>query len=233
MKPVVGILSCGFDGRRQFVTDTYMKAILISGGYPVVIPILPPETPVDRYMEMCSGFLLPGGGDFTPLLFDEAPVSGVGETNLSVDLFQIHFAEEILKRKLPVIGICRGMQVLNAACGGTIYQDLSQQPGESFLHMQTSQSRGDMWHQIFIKEGTRLHQIAGDSIYTNSFHHQGIHLLGEGVMSCAHTSDGTIEAIEISNQPFALGVQWHPETMFFGSPCMRELFSIFVDSLKT
>lgn len=78
------------------------------------------------------GFLLPGGGDFTPFLFNEDPLPGVGQTNLSVDLFQIHFAEEILKRHLPVIGICRGMQVLNAACGGSIYQDLSCQPRRSF-----------------------------------------------------------------------------------------------------
>ena len=111
MKPVVGILCCGFDGKNQFVTDTYVRAVRISGGIPLLIPILPQDFPINSYLDICDGFLLPGGGDFTPFLFNEDPLPGVGQTNLSVDLFQIHFAEEILKRHLPVIGICRGMQV--------------------------------------------------------------------------------------------------------------------------
>ena len=108
MKPVVGILCCGFDGKNQFVTDTYVRAVRISGGIPLLIPILPQDFPINSYLDICDGFLLPGGGDFTPFLFNEDPLPGVGQTNLSVDLFQIHFAEEILKRHLPVIGICRG-----------------------------------------------------------------------------------------------------------------------------
>lgn len=179
MKPVVGILCCGFDGKNQFVTDTYVRAVRISGGIPLLIPILPQDFPINSYLDICDGFLLPGGGDFTPFLFNEDPLPGVGQTNLSVDLFQIHFAEEILKRHLPVIGICRGMQVLNAACGGSIYQDLSCQPGDPFLHMQTSQNRSDMWHQIFIAKDSHLHELTGDTLYTNSFHHQSVHLLGK------------------------------------------------------
>lgn len=101
MKPVVGILCCGFDGKNQFVTDTYVRAVRISGGIPLLIPILPQDFPIDSYLDICDGFLLPGGGDFTPFLFNEDPLPGVGQTNLSVDLFQIHFAEEILKRHLP------------------------------------------------------------------------------------------------------------------------------------
>ena len=201
MKPVVG---------NQFVTDTYVRAVRISGGIPLLIPILPQDFPINSYLDICDGFLLPGGGDFTPFLFNEDPLPGVGQTNLSVD---------------------RGMQVLNAACGGSIYQDLSCQPGDPFLHMQTSQNRSDMWHQIFITKDSHLHELTGDTLYTNSFHHQSVHLLGKNVHACAHTSDGTVEAIEIEGQPFALGVQWHPESMFFTSPCMRELFSLFVRSM--
>ena len=100
MKPVVGILCCGFDGKNQFVTDTYVRAVRISGGIPLLIPILPQDFPINSYLDICDGFLLPGGGDFTPFLFNEDPLPGVGQTNLSVDLFQIHFAEEILKRHL-------------------------------------------------------------------------------------------------------------------------------------
>ena len=91
MKPVVGILCCGFDGKNQFVTDTYVRAVRISGGIPLLIPILPQDFPINSYLDICDGFLLPGGGDFTPFLFNEDPLPGVGQTNLSVDLFQIHF----------------------------------------------------------------------------------------------------------------------------------------------
>ena len=140
MKPVIGILSCGFDEKRQFVTDAYIKAIRLSEGIPVLIPALPPESGIEQYLDICDGFLLPGGGDFTPFLFNEAPHEKIGATNLGLDVFQIHFAEEALKTQKPILGICRGMQVINAACKGTIYQDLSLQPGRAFLHMQTSQT---------------------------------------------------------------------------------------------
>lgn len=230
MKPIIGILTCGFQEKKQFVTNTYIKAVRLSGGSPILIPALPPESEVEAYLTVCDGFLLPGGGDFTPFLFNEEPHTKIGETNLGLDVFQIHFTEEILKTKKPVLGICRGMQVMNAACGGTIYQDLSLQPGEVFLHMQTSQNRSDVSHQVSIKKGCLLYSIIGSSIFTNSFHHQSVHLLGNQVCSCGHTSDGTIEAIEIENHPFAVGVQWHPEAMFFTSAHMRKLFSVYINA---
>lgn len=102
MKPVVGILCCGFDGKNQFVTDTYVRAVRISGGIPLLIPILPQDFPIDSYLDICDGFLLPGGGDFTPFLFNEDPLPGVGRPIFLWIFSRFIFAEEILKR-----GICR------------------------------------------------------------------------------------------------------------------------------
>lgn len=228
MNPVIGILTCGMKDKQHFVPDSYVTAIRLSGGLPILIPVFPPDWDVTGILSLCDGFLLPGGGDFTPLLFDENPLPGIGETNLELDVFQIHFTEEILKLRKPLLGICRGMQLINLAAGGTIYQDLSLQPGTPFLHTQTSQNRSDVSHQVFIEKESLLHTITGDSLYTNSFHHQSIHLTGENVIACAHTSDGTVEAIELIGHPFAVGVQWHPESMFFHSSAMRKLFSCFV-----
>ena len=228
MKPVIGILACGLKDKDHFIPDSYVTALRLSGGLPLMIPVLPPDFDVCNILKLCDGFLLPGGGDFTPLIFEEAPLLGIGETNLELDVFQIHFAEEIIKLYKPVLGICRGMQLINLATGGSIYQDLSLQPGTPFLHMQTSQSRSDVSHQVFIEKESFLHTITGDSLYTNSFHHQSIHMTGENISACAHTSDGTIEAIELEGHPFAVGVQWHPEAMFFHSPAMRKLFSCFI-----
>lgn len=230
MKPVIGIMCCGLNGKQQFITDVYIRAIRLSGGYPVLIPLLPPEFEIDHYLELCHGFLFPGGGDFSPLLFDEDPVPGIGETNLDVDVFQIHFAEKVLTAKKPILGICRGMQILNAARGGSIYQNLTLQTDHPLQHMQTSQNRSDAWHKIIVTEGSLLHTLTGNVVYTNSFHHQSIHIPGEDVSPCAFASDGIIEAIEIKNHPFALGVQWHPEVMFFSSPCMRNLFTAFIEA---
>ncbi|XCP85978.1 gamma-glutamyl-gamma-aminobutyrate hydrolase family protein [Roseburia hominis] len=272
MKPIIGILSCGFtENDGQFVTDSYIRAIILSGGIPVIIPVFPdagttlytdyslgksecctlsaswrhidpPEEIVARsaglatemshhfssYLTLCQGFLLPGGGDFTPLLFQETPLCDIGETNLALDIFQIEFAKAVLKTGKPLLGICRGMQVMNAACGGTIYQDLSLQPGRSHRHMQKSRRRSDVSHRIIITPDSILHQVIGDSIAVNSFHHQSIHIHGAKVTISARALDGTIEAIEIANHPFALGVQWHPEAMFETSIPMRNLLSLFL-----
>ena len=182
MNPVIGILTCGMKDKQHFVPDSYVTAIRLSGGLPILIPVFPPNWDVTGILSLCDGFLLPGGGDFTPLLFDENPLPGIGETNLELDVFQIHFTEEILKLRKPLLGICRGMQLINLAAGGTIYQDLSLQPGTPFLHTQTSQNRSDVSHQVFIEKESLLHTITGDSLYTNSFHHQSIHLTGENCL---------------------------------------------------
>lgn len=228
MKPVIGILTCGYLEKRQFVTDAYIRAVRISGGIPLLIPALPPETDIAPYLLICDGFLFPGGNDITPLLQDEAPINGIGSTNLMFDVFQIRFAEEALVCGKPVFGICRGMQVLNVARGGSVYQDISLQPGSPMLHMQTSESRSDVSHKVIVKADTLLHSVTGDMLYTNSYHHQSIQKLGKNMTISAHTSDGTVEAIEMTGHPFALGVQWHPEAMFFSSVRMRSLFSLFI-----
>lgn len=230
MKPVIGILTCGYSEKRQFVTDAYIRAIRISGGIPFLIPALPPETDIAPYLFLCDGFLFPGGNDITPLLQDEAPANGIGATNLMFDVFQIRFAEEVLASEKPVFGICRGMQVLNEARGGSVYQDISLQPGSPMLHMQTSESRSDVSHKVTVKANTRLHSVTGDILYTNSYHHQSIQKLGKNMTASAYTSDGTVEALEMTGHPFAIGVQWHPEAMFFSSVRMRSLFSLFINA---
>ena len=121
MKPVVGILCCGFDGKNQFVTDTYVRAVRISGGIPLLIPILPQDFPINSYLDICDGFLLPGGGDFTPFLFNEDPLPGVGQTNLSVCRCSTPPVAEVSTRIFPVspeilFCICRPHRTA-AICG--------------------------------------------------------------------------------------------------------------------
>ena len=149
MEPTIGIVVCGFTGNRQFVTNPYIQAVRYSKGLPVILPLVRSDRILDQYTGLCDGFLFCGGGDITPLLFGEEPKKGNGKTSITVDLFQIRLMKKILETGKPVFAICRGMQILSVACGGSIWQDMKLIPGGNVLdHMQQSASRSDISHRI-------------------------------------------------------------------------------------
>ena len=226
MNSVIGIVSCGLDGGRQFVTDTYIRAIETAGGIPLVIPCCQ-EACYPAFTRLCRGFLFCGGDDVSPLLFGEEPLTGQGGTDWNTDWFHLSFMRHVLETGLPVLGICRGMQILNLALGGTIWQDLSLRPGPTLQHMQVSVSRSDPSHQITLSNNSMLYDICGNSCDVNSFHHQCVKKLGKGLRITATTSDGVVEAIEADRPAFTAGVQWHPECMPEKKE-MLELFRFFV-----
>lgn len=228
MKPKIGIIVCGFIENKQFVTNAYIQSIRYSGGIPVILPLVRSNQIIDEYTTLCDGFLFCGGNDITPLLFGQEPQRGNGQTNISLDLFQIRLMKAILKMKKPVFSICRGMQVFNVACGGTVFQDISLQPGKHLDHMQQSDTRSEVSHKIHIKQGTQLKKYIGSLLYVNSFHHQALDKIGKNLAVSATATDQTVEAVEMPSHPFAIGVQWHPECMYRTSSEMRELFSSFI-----
>lgn len=228
MKPKIGVIVCGFIENKQFVTNAYIQSIRYSGGIPLILPLVRSDQIINEYIQLCDGFLFCGGNDITPLLFGQEPQNGNGQTNISLDLFQIRLMKEVLKTEKPVFSICRGMQVFNVACGGTIYQDISLQPGKHLDHMQQSGTRSEVSHKIHIKAGTRLKKYVGNITYVNSYHHQTLDKIGKNLIISAVASDHTAEAIEMPSHPFAIGVQWHPECMYRTSSETRELFSNFI-----
>lgn len=231
-QPVIGIVICGLDGRNQFVANPYIQSIRYSDGIPILLPLVRSDSMLQNYVEVCDGFLFCGGGDITPLLFGQEPRDRIGKTDITLDLFQIRFMKKILSSSKPVLAICRGMQILNAACGGTICQDIRYQAGRPFNHMQTSASRSDVSHPILVERNSRLSLYLGRRIFVNSFHHQTLDVLGSHLSAAAHASDRTIEAVEHTSHPFAIGVQWHPECMYRTSPQMRSLFKGFIRSCR-
>lgn len=223
MRTKIGVVICGLDNQRQFVSDAYIQAVKSAGGLPIVLPLIKSKTVIQEYVELCDGFLFCGGGDITPLLFGQEPATNVGKTDITLDLFQIRLMKAILEADKPVLAICRGMQVLNVACGGTIYQDINLVDFETINHMQNSISRRDISHKVIFEPESKVHKILGSFAYTNSFHHQSIDRLGKGLAVSGFTGDAIVEAIEMPSHTFVLGVQWHPESMLDCSN-MKQLF---------
>ena len=197
MEPKIGIIVCGFTGDRQFVTNPYIQSVRYAKGIPVILPLVRSDRLLDEYTGLCDGFLFCGGGDITPLLFGEEPQTGNGRTDITVDLFQIRLMKRILKSRKPVLAICRGMQILSVACGGTIWQDISLIPGQTLDHMQQSASRSEVSHRIRTERSSLLREYIGSCLFVNSFHHQAVNSPGKDVAISARAQDGTIEAVEI------------------------------------
>ncbi len=232
MKAKIGIVISGICNQRQFVSDAYIQAIKTVSGLPIILPLIKSNQAISSYIELCDGFLFCGGEDITPLLFGEEPAVGIGNTDITLDIFQIRLMKAALSSQKPILSICRGMQVLNVACGGTIYQDLSLLDESVLNHMQTSNARKDISHKVTFSPQTRMNRILGNFAYTNSFHHQAVNRLGDGLIASGHTSDHIIEAIEMPSHPFVIGVQWHPENMLQNSSNMKQLFFAFIRSIS-
>lgn len=228
MSPIIGIVSCGLIDERQFVTQTYIKTIESAGGIPVIIPCITDSAAYYHYSNLCDGFLFCGGDDITPWLFGEELVTSCGKTDSQTDMFHLSFMEYLLSTKLPILGICRGMQLLNIALGGTIYQDIKLRGELSINHMQLSGKRSDVSHKVVFSKNSLLYNICGNCEFTNTFHHQCIKALGNDLRITGITSDGIVEALESIAHPFVVGVQWHPECMYESFSSMRKLFEEFI-----
>lgn len=231
MKTKIGIVICGLENQRQYVSDSYIQAIKTVGGLPIVLPLIKSKSVITEYAELCDGFLFCGGGDITPLLFGQEPADNSGKTDISLDLYQIRLMKAILETDKPVLAICRGMQVLNVACGGTIYQDMNLIDFETINHMQNSVSRRDISHKVIFEPDSFIQKLLGDFAYTNSYHHQAVDRLGKGLTVSGFTGDAIVEAIEMPSHTYVLGVQWHPENMLDCSN-MKQLFAALLRYAK-
>lgn len=232
MNPIIGIVICGLADNRQFVTDAYIQAIENAGGVPLVIPRVENSTHLLCCSAICDGFLFCGGDDISPRLFGEDLLTDKGYTDERTDRFHLELMHHLLPLSHPLLCICRGMQVLNIALGGSIYQDISLREGHCINHMQISGSREDVCHRVSFSYDSMLYNICGDHIETNSFHHQCLKNTGRDLKITGVTADGVPEAIESTSRSFCVGIQWHPECMYHSSPPMRELFFRFIDHAR-
>lgn len=233
MEPMIGI-TCGHEtkgGRdRYYVNAVNIRAVTEAGGVPVLIPNAFDGRKLEAVLDVVDGILLPGGVDVDPHLYGEEPVSGLGEFDPEWDAVDVVVARLALERDVPVLGICRGMQVLNVAGGGTLYQDIPSQVRGALKHSQ----RGPRWaasHSVEIAHDSRLAGLLGTTgLRVNSFHHQSVKDAAPDFWVTATAPDGVVEAIESVNNRFALGVQWHPELMVEREPMYRDLFAALIEA---
>ena len=191
--------------------SAYIAALEPLGLAPALITPMHSARSVQALLEHCDGLVLSGGEDVDPRRYGEEPIPELGSVTPSRDEMEFTALGLAVEREIPILGICRGCQVLNVFFGGTLYQDLGTQLGSELRHEQEGpwESR---WHDVHVEGGTRLCEIVrADCLHINSFHHQGVRDVAPSLEASAVADDGLVEAIESNEHPFLIGVQWHPE----------------------
>lgn len=234
MKPLIGV-TCSWDEEkgRIFLGRMYLEAVRAAGGIPLPLDCTSDGDATAGIAGVINGLILSGGPDVDPVFFGEDPVPACGEICPERDQFELALARVALASGIPILGICRGIQVMNTAAGGDICQDIgTQQPGSRIKHFQEA-PRWHPTHGIAVLEGTVLASILGAGpLRVNSFHHQAVRRVAPGFIVSARSADGVIEAVESPDLPFALGVQCHPETLWKRHPAFLKLFVSLVDSAR-
>lgn len=225
-------------GRRSGVFaqvwHAYSEVIEQAGGTPLWLPPLAGPDALAPLWMWLNGLLLPGGVDVHPFAYGEDPHPLLGAVDPEADRLELWLAQEALERDLPVLGINRGMQVMNVACGGSLLQDLTAQRETVLSHVTAGQPRAQHAHPVNIRSDTRLAALIGSApAFVNSFHHQGVKDVGNGLAVAALAPDDVIEAIERPAQRFALGVQWAIEAMALaGDERMQRVVAGFVEAAR-
>ncbi len=226
-------VTCAYQEQNQAfrLKAAYCRALEQAGGLPVILATLEPERAA-AYLNIVGGLLLSGGGDVDPCHFGEEPLPLCGQITPQRDEVELALVRLALKRNMPILAICRGLQLLNVACGGNIYQDLSYRQQPSLQHWQKAPEHYAM-HDISLVPGSLLRAVLGgkERIRVNTFHHQAVCKPGEGLKCVAQAPDGVMEALELDKQSFVLGVQWHPEALALGGKeGGQELFDAFLSA---
>jgi putative glutamine amidotransferase len=207
---------------------TYLRAIEAAGGIPVVTPPLDAAA-LAPLLDRVAGVCLSGGPDLDPVAYGARRHELTGPTWHELDRFELALAKAADIQELPILAICRGMQVLNVSRGGTLHQHLPDVAGRAISHRQADAS-GRATHWVTIDQSSRLHAIIGSRRkMVNSFHHQAVATLGKRLTATAAAPDGTVEALEAIDRPFVLGVQWHAECLV-DRPEHSAVFEAFVEA---
>jgi putative glutamine amidotransferase len=237
-RPLIGITTNPFMPKNSQLSDklahTYCKAVQAAGGIPLMLPTIISAEEIAQLRDHLDGILLSGGGDVAPGRFPEADTGLSEDVSEQRDELELALVNLSLRTNWPLLGICRGCQVINVALGGTLYTDIPTQVNSPLVHNSARElGRDYLAHEVTIIIGTDLAAILGEfTLMVNSFHHQSVKQVGAGLRVSARASDGLVEGLELPGQRFFLGVQWHPECL----PLLKEqqaLFEAFIQSARS
>jgi putative glutamine amidotransferase len=233
--PLIGLTSFRHPNEQGHplisINEAYVMAVASAGAAPLLIPLGLSEDSLDHILTRLDGIILTGGGDMQPDRYGSQPHPKLDGVDPDRDRVELYLARCGLAAKLPVLGICRGLQLINVALGGTLYEDiLDQRPGALKHQYDPGWPRDYLAHPVSVEKDSRLAQILGtNEVQVNSLHHQGIRELTSSARSVAYAPDGLIEAIELRDYPYGLAVQWHPEWLPEHA-AMRAIFADFVQA---
>lgn len=237
-RPSIGItpdLISPADGApaRYELKTAYTEAVIRAGGLPWVLAIADDSGVIEASLDRISGLVITGGAfDIHPSAYGETPREGLGPQKPARTQFESALLRAAMKRNLPVLGVCGGMQLLNVVLGGTLFQDLHREVPSAKEHEQ-KHDRAQPQHPVEIHEGTTLAELLGKGqLMVNSTHHQAVHTLGQNLIASATAPDGVIEGIELKGHPFAVGVQWHPESLIHALPLHLGLYKGLVQKAR-
>ncbi len=233
MKPLIGLIPLVDEERESlWMLPGYMQGTAAAGGLPIVLPLEDDAADLARLCAVCDGFLLTGGHDVSPEFYGACRLPVCGACSPERDRMEAEVLRIAMRADKPVLGICRGLQFINAALGGTLWQDLPSQRPSGIEHHQRP-PYDTIAHSVRLLPRSPLAGLLGrDELAVNSYHHQGICTLADPLEAMAVAPDGLVEAVRHPGQRFLWGVQWHPEFTWRSDPASAAIFRAFVESCK-
>ncbi len=239
--PVIGI-PCSFEhlpDRKHhsqqyfYLYRPYVSAIHDAGGVPIIIPVGLEARYSRKVLEIIDGLLLAGAvPDIDPNRYGDPPQAKLGRVDPREDRTEIELFNLAFNKNLPILGLCRGIQVINVALDGTLYQDIGSQVRMSLNH-DPKFPPTEVCHAVHVEEGSKLHKVLGETeMWVNSTHHQAVKLHGKSLVVSARASDGVTEGIEHPTKKWIIGVQWHPELLYRKDKIQANLFNAFIEVCK-
>ncbi len=233
--PLIGLttsrITSKSNGLYIATPEAYVQAITQAGGCPILIPLRLAKEALNDLFSKLDGVVFTGGGDIAPKYLGEEDIPEINRVDVDRDEMEFFLVERVVREEVPFLGICRGIQVINVALGGTLYLDIPSQVPQALRHQYSPDyPRDHLAHEVYLSADSRLAGIlGGHTVKVNSMHHQAVREVSPALRATGFSPDGLVEALELPHHPFGLAVQWHPECLT-AHPSMRALFEAFVQA---
>lgn len=236
-RPIIGITTFNQKQKKKTyaaVSNNYCSSVQMAGGTPILLSLCVNNEILDRYLEIMDGLIITGGDEaVNPHLYGENPIPAVKATCPSRDECEAYLYRGAMEQDMPVLGICRGMQLMNVTEGGSLYQDIFTQKQGVLGHLPPDMPVDELYHSVKIEKGSKLEDIfQTENLMVNSFHHQAVKKLAPNFIGSAISEDNLIEAMEHKTKRFSVGVQWHPEDLTIKHSEFLELFKALIEEAK-